>query len=214
MLEKLKDESTLRKLSIIILLLVMALGLILAYFSYSRAMKREPVKFESLAPDEISKDLFVDVTLYDNFGCYMEEQGYSEKTKMTYTTGLYYVIWTGDDKADNYRYMGIKVPASDRQAMEDMAEATYYGYEYSDPIRYSGVIKKMAPEGYQYLTEYFEEGGLSADEIDGWLLPYYIDTDASAGSEATFGWLWVVFIAAFILLAVILRGNVISGNYR
>lgn len=206
MLEKLKDKSTLKKLSIIIILLVIALGLILAYFSHLKAVKREPVKFESLAPDEISKDLIVDVTLYDNFGCYMEEYQYTQGATIPLPTSLYYVIWTGDDKAEDYRYMGIKVPVSDQEAMDEMAEAFYNGYRYSDPISYSGVIKRMTPEEYnKYFTQYFEEGGLSADEIDDWLIPYYIDTDAQTGSEATSGWLLVVFIAVFILLAVILR---------
>lgn len=207
MLEKLKDKSTLKKLSIIIILLVMVLSLILAYFSHLKAMKREPVKFESLAPDEISKDLIVDVTLYDNFGCFMEEYRNSQDTIIPIPTSLYYVIWTGDDKAEDYRYMGIKVPASDQEAMDEMAEAFYNGYGYSDPISYSGVIKRMTPEEYnKYFTQYFEEGGLSADEIDDWLIPYYIDTDAHVESKATSGWLLLGITAAFILFAVIRRG--------
>lgn len=205
MLEKLKDRSTLKKLSIIIILLVMILALLFAYFSHLKAMKREPVKFESLAPDEIKKNLIVDVTLYDNFGCYMEEYQYLENARIPLTTGLYYAIWTGDDKTEDYRYMGIKVPASKKEDMEEMAEAFYNGGGYSDPIRYSGVIKKMSLEEYQYFTQYFEEGGLSADEMDDWLLPYYIDTDARAESKAASGWLLAAITAAFILFAVIRR---------
>lgn len=207
MLEKLKDRRTLKKLSIIIILLVMVLALLFAYFSYLKEMKREPVKFESLAPDEIKKNLLVDVTLYDNFGCYMEEYQYMQGAAIPLPASLYYVIWTGDDKAEDYRYMGIRVSASKQEAMDEMAEAFYNGDRYSDPIRYSGVIKKMSPEEYnEYFTQYFEEGGLSADEMDDWLLPYYIDTDAHAESKAASGWLWVGITAAFILVAVIRRG--------
>lgn len=121
----------------------MGLMMIVFCFSALKTQIRGPVKFESLAPDEITNGLIVDVTLYDNLGCYMEEYIENTSTPINITTSLYYVIWTGDDEADDYRYIGIKVPASEKNAMENMAEATYYGYEYSDPIRYSGVIRSM-----------------------------------------------------------------------
>ena len=53
----------------------------------------------------------------------MEQYEENTKTHARHTTDLYYVIWTGDENAQDFRYMGIKVPASDEYKMEEMAEA-------------------------------------------------------------------------------------------
>ncbi|MDE7251080.1 MAG: hypothetical protein K2N82_14625, partial [Lachnospiraceae bacterium] len=152
MLEKLKKKSIMKTLPTVIIMLAVGLGLILLEFSNVKSLMRGHVVFESLAPDEINGDLIVDVLLYDNFGCYMEQYEENTKTHTRRTTDLYYVIWTGDDDAEDFRYMGIKVPVSDEKAMEEMAEATYYGDEYSNPIMYSGAINKMTSEEYKYFT--------------------------------------------------------------
>ena len=190
MLEKLKKKSILKSLPTVIILLAVGIVLLVLEFSNVKSMIRGHVVFESLAPEEINSDLIVDVTLYDNFGCYMEEYEENTKTHSKRTTDLYYVIWTGDEYAEDFRYMGIKVPASDENAMEKMADASYYG-EYSDPIKYSGAINKMKPEEYKYFKEYFIESGFSEDEIDEWTLPYYISVGALTGSTATSAWVIV-----------------------
>ena len=50
--------------------------------------------------------------------------------------------------------MGIRVPASDENVMNAMAETGYH-YEYSEPLRYTGVINKMSSENYRYFKDFF-----------------------------------------------------------
>lgn len=141
------------------------------------------VDFETLEPDEIHGRIMVDVDVTSNFGCYMEE--YEENTSTHYrrTTNLYYVIWTGDDYAEDYRYMGIKVPASYESKMDKMTENSW-NYIASDPISFSGEIRKMSAEDYGYFTELFTDYyGLTMEEFEALTLPYYIQTQVSKASS-------------------------------
>lgn len=212
MLEKLKKKSITKSLPAVIIMLAVGLGLIALEFSNVKSLIRGHVEFESLAPDEINGDLIVDVTLYDNFGCYMEQYEENTKTHTRRTTDLYYVIWTGDDNAEDFRYMGIKIPVSDEKAMEDMAEATYYGYEYSDPIRYSGAVNKMTAEEYEYFADYFEGSDISEDEMDDWTLPYYINVGALTGGAAVSAWVIAGIGVAVVLIAVIMLILALTGS--
>lgn len=211
MLEKLKKKSILKSLPAVVILLVMGIGLLVMEFSNVKSLMRGHVVFESLAPEEISGDLIVDVTLYDNFGCYMEQYEENTKTHTRRTTDLYYVIWTGDDNAEDFRYMGIKVPASDENAMEKMAEATYYG-EYSDPIVYSGAVNKMTAEEYEYFMEYFLESDFTEEEIEEWTLPYYISVGALTGGAAASAWGIAGIGLALALAAVFVLILALAGN--
>lgn len=211
MLEKLKKKSILKSLPAIIITLAIGITLLVLEASGIKALVRGNVVFETLAPEEINNDLLVDVTLYDNFGCYMEKYEENTSTHATRTTDLYYVIWTGDDNAEDFRYMGIEVPASDERAMEKMAEATYYG-EYSDPIKYTGAINKMSSEEYQYFKEYFLESGFTEDELDEWILPYHISVGALTGGAATSAWIIAGIGVVLVLIAVIILIFVLSGS--
>ena len=73
MLEKLRKKSIIKSLPLAIILLICGIGMVGIEFSAMKALIRGNVQFESLAPEEIGNDLVVDVTLRDNFGCYMEE---------------------------------------------------------------------------------------------------------------------------------------------
>ncbi len=211
MLEKLKKKSIIKSLPAALILLVTGIALFGAEISNMKSLLRGHVVFESLAPEEINGDLIVDVTLYDNFGCYMEQYEENTKTHARHTTDLYYVIWTGDENAQDFRYMGIKVPASDEYKMEEMAEATYYG-EYSDPIKYSGAVNKMTSEEYEYFKEYFLESDFTEEELDDWTLPYYINVGALTGGAATSAWIiaglgGALFLAGVFLLVLALTGG-------
>lgn len=202
MLEKLRKKSITKALPLAIILLVCGIGLAAVEFSAMKALIRGHVEFESLAPEEIGTGLVVDVTLRDNFGCYMEE--YEENTKTHYrrTTDLYYVIWTGDEDDEDFRYMGIKVPVSDESAMERMAEATY-NYEYSDPIIYSGAINKMSSEEYRYFKEYFLESDFTEEEFEANTLPYFINVGALTGGAAGTAVGIAVLGVVLVLIAII-----------
>lgn len=141
------------------------------------------VDFESLEPDDIHSRIMVNVDVTSNFGSYMEE--YEENTSTHYrrTTYVYYVILTGDDNATDWRYIGIKVPASQQSKMDKMTENSW-NYILSDPISFSGEIRKMSAEDYGYFTELFTDYyGLTMEEFEELTLPYYIQTQVSKTSS-------------------------------
>jgi len=136
--------------------------------------------FEELEPEAI-KNQNVEFAMNANFGCYMEEYEYNEDTGRSKTLYLYYVIWTGDENATDFRYMSVKVPADMEKEMEEMCENSFNDM-YSEPINISGKIKKLDDEEYEYFVEYFEESGWTADDISEGTLPYYIEVYNSKGS--------------------------------
>ena len=211
MLEKLRKKSIIKSLPLAIILLICGIGMVGIEFSAMKALIRGNVQFESLAPEEIGNDLVVDVTLRDNFGCYMEEYEENTKTHRRRTTDLYYVIWTGDEDDEDFRYMGIKVPASDESAMERMAEATY-NYEISDPINYTGAIIKMSSEEHKYFKEYFLESGFTEEEFEANTLPYFINVGALTGGAAGTAVGIAVIGGVLILIAVIMVIVAVSGG--
>ncbi|MGN1180230.1 MAG: DUF6709 family protein [Suilimivivens sp.] len=197
MLEKLKKKSVKKILPSVIILAVIGLVLIGVEFSNLKSLMRGHVKFETLEPDEINEDLIVDASIDVNFGAFIEEYEENTKTHTTRTTNLYYVIWTGDEDSEDYKYMGIKVSADDEKKMEAMAEATY-NYEYSEPIRYSGAINRMSSEEYGYFKDYFLESGWTEEEVEEYTLPYYISVGALTGGAASS--VYVIFALGVILI--------------
>lgn len=199
MFENLKKTSVKRALVSVILLVVIGVVLIGLEFSNVLSLLKGRVQFESLAPDEINDNLIVDANISVNFGAFLEEYEENTKTHVTRTTDMYYVIWTGDEDDTDYRYMGIKVPASDISEMDAMADATYY-YEYVEPIQYSGAINKMDSEEWEYFQEYFLESGFTEEELDEWLIPYYISVGALTGGAAV--WVWIIFVIGILLVVL------------
>lgn len=163
-----------------------------------------PVDFASLQPHEIVDGMYVEATLDANFGCFAEEYEENEETHKVRTTDLYYVIWTGDEYAEDWRYMGIKVDDSQMEAMEMMAEETYnYGCA-ETPLVYTGKIFKMTPTEYTYFEEYFLESDFTAEEIEAATIPYCIRTSYTAD------WIYST-IGAGVFLAVIGIGLFVIG---
>lgn len=192
MLEKLKKKSIQK--SWFGLLVLLAIGIVLIWLEFSNivSLMRGHIQFETLEPDEINGSLVVDASIDTNFGAYLEEYEKNTKTNYTRTTNLYYVIWTGDEYAEDFKYMGIKVPASEESTMEAIAEATYYE-EYIDPVTYSGAINKMTNEEYKYFKEYFMDSGWTEEEVEEYTLPYYISVGALTGGSA---------VAAYVIMAI------------
>lgn len=211
MFDKLKKKSIKKSLFSVILLVVIGLFLIGVQFSSLMSLLKGHAKFETLAPDEIYEGLIVDASINTNFGYFAESYEENTDTHATRTTDLYYVIWTGDEDDEDFRYMGIKVPASDEDAMEAMAEATYY-YEYSDPIAYSGTIKKMNDEEYKYFKEYFTDSDWTEEEVEDWTLPYYINVGALTGGAAATVYVIFGIGVVLVLLGIITFITALNGG--
>lgn len=211
MLEKLKKKSIVKALPAVIILFIAGIVLIGLEVSNLKSLMRGHVRFETLAPDEINENLIVDASIDVNFGAFMEEYEENTKTHATRTTSLYYIIWTGDEDSEEYKYMGIKVPASDEWQMEEMANATY-NYEYSEPIEYSGAVNKMDSQEYEYFKEYFLESDWSEEDIEEYTLPYYISVGALTGGAAAtaygvFGIGVILIVIGLVMLIYALMGG-------
>ena len=211
MLAELKKKSIMRAIPLVLLFVIAGGVLFAAEFSNIRSLLRGHVKFETLLPDEINGDLIVEASINANFGAYMEEYSKNTKTNVTRTTDIYYVIWTGDDDSEDYKYMGIKVPASYGGQMDRMAEATY-NYEMSDTIHFTGAVNKMSSEEYQYFREYFQESDWTDEEIDEYTLPYYIIVGALTGGAATSAYVIFGIGIALIVFGVIILLYALSGG--
>ncbi len=211
MLEELKKKSIKKSLFLVIILIGIGAVLIGIELSSAAAMIRGPVVFESLEPDEINSSYLVNASIDTNFGAFMERYETNTKTHYSRTTDVYYVIWTGDAYAEEYKYMGLKVPASQESAMEKVADATYYE-EYIDPVEYTGAIRKMSAKEREYFEEYFKDAGWSDEEIAEYTLPYYINVGALTGGAAVSAWIFLaagvaLFLAGVLRLIYVLRGG-------
>lgn len=211
MFENLRKKSIKKVMLVVVLLAVVGLIFVVVQVPSLLALLRGKVEFESLAPNQIKSNIIVEADIQCNFGAFLEEYEKNTKTNVTRTTDMYYVIWTGDEADMDYRYMAIKVPASDIDAMEAMAEVTYY-YEYVDPIRYEGTIRKMDSEELEYFEEYFLESGFTREELGDYILPYYIETGALVGSDAGMVYFLLIFGLVLIIVGVVLLISTINGG--
>lgn len=211
MFENLRKKSIKKVLFVVILLIVV--GFLFAVFQIPNlmALMKGHERFESLAPDEIKEKVIVDATIEVNFGAFMEEYEENTKTHVTKTTDMYYVIWTGDEDDMDYRYMAIKVPAYYIDQMDEMADATY-NYEYVEPISFSGAIKKMDSQELQYFEEYFLESGFTREELDDYIIPYYIEEGELVGGGAGLVYVLLVFGLILMVIGVCILVSTVKGG--
>ena len=146
--------------------------------------------FEQLEPDEI-KGKLVDVTLYNNFDkFYYEGTEYKDTGRKTIDY-YYYLIISGNEASEDVRFMAIKVPASYQSKMDKMCENTFDGVP-SEPLQFSGSVRKLTGNRYDAYREYIEyitvgDDGLTDEVFDEIALPYYIQVEASKTSMTIMG---------------------------
>ena len=211
MFKELKKKSIIKSLPLAIILVVLGVFILVLESSDLMSIFKGPVKFESLAPDEIQDGVIVEASINTNFSWFAEEYEENTDTHKTTSKYFYYVIWTGDDDTTDWRYMGIKVPASDAEVMDAMAEA-YYNGDFSDTVEYAGAIREMTDEEYSYFEDFFMEGGWTEEEIEAGTLPYYIDAGALVGGSAVFVYVLVVIGAALVLGGILILVLALRGS--
>lgn len=211
MFEALKKKSLKSTLVISIILILIGGGMI--FFQGPEAFYAIVgyVDFESLEPDDIHSRIMVDVELTVNFGWFVEDYEENTSTHYTRTIDRYYVIWTGDEYATDFRYMGIKVDASHVKAMDSYTTDGYL----TSPISFSGEIRKMSSEDYKYFTEFFtdEEVGWTMEEFEEGTLPYYIDTLASKSSSNAIAIIVSLGGLALLIWGIVRICRAASGSY-
>lgn len=193
------------------ILILSGLALILGELANRKAPAKDHVALEKLKPDEIDEGLIADASIDMNFGMYMEEYEGNKKTGTNHTTNLYYLILTGQESGEYWKYMGIKVPIADEKKMEDMAKATY-NYEASDPIFYSGAINQMSEEEYQYFKDYFLQAGWNEERIEEYTLPYYINAGTPTAAAEFLGYMIPAFGVTAILAGIVTLIYVMAGG--
>lgn len=205
-------KSKILKSTIVVYLLIIIAGLGLAGWNALDAYYSVTgyVDFKQLTPEQIKSQL-VKVDLTENFGSYMKAEEKNTKTGSRRTTDYYYVIWTGDDNATDWRYMTIKVPASYGSKMDEMAENTY-AEVMSDPITFYGKIKKLDNEEYTYFKDYMKEGGLTDADIETLTLPYYISAFKSPVSMNSMYIILFVAGMALLIWGIFLLAKVTGGS--
>lgn len=209
MFQELTKKSIKKVLPAVLVLCIIG-GVLMGLFAreFVCALGKDKV-FEELLPEEIKPGLIVEAHIKENFGICMEEYESSNSSRGVHTKS-YHVIWTGDDDAEDYRFMVIELAAKYDSEMENMAEAFYYG-ESVEPITFRGRIEKMTKEELKYFYEYFEEAEYTAEEIEEATLPYKIVAGnvagMKAGSYVLFGLGAVIFFIGVIMLVSALRGG-------
>lgn len=203
MFETLRKSSF--KSSLILSVILLIGGGALALFNAGSAFFAVTgyVDFTTLAPDEIKSQL-VEVELWENFGCFMESGSKNTSTNRVTISNYYYIIYTGamDDADTEYKYMAIKVPASYGSKMDIMAESTWNGLV-SNPLTFSGKIRKLDDKEYKYYVDFWKEAGLTNAEIEEMTLPYYIDVPESKLGQN------ILYILLFLSGAVLIIWGVL-----
>lgn len=213
MFETLRKSSF--KSSLILSVILLVGGGALALFNAGSAFFAVTgyVDFTTLAPDEIKSQL-VEVELWENFGCFMESGSKNTSTNKVTISDYYYIIYTGamGDADTEYKYMAIKVPASYGSKMDIMAESTWNGLV-SNPLTFSGKIRKLDDKEYKYYLDFWKEAGLTNAEIEEMTLPYYIDVPESKLGQNILYILLFLSGAALIMWGVlrIVKGS--KGGY-
>ncbi|MDE5908848.1 MAG: hypothetical protein K2H52_08960 [Lachnospiraceae bacterium] len=203
-MQQYRKEHGIKKLKLTIFILLLA-GVVLLILDYPNIKLHllGPTEFASLSPDEVEGGLLVEVSIDINFGTYASNEQstyYSNYFSTTKTTDLYYVIWTGDAYAEDYRYMGIKVPVSEQSVMDEIAEAVSEG-KHADSVKYVGIINRMSSEEYPMFEAYFEEAGWTKEEIEERTLPYTINVSYMEEQDhSDLYWTMPIFVVPVIIV--------------
>ena len=193
-----------------ILLFIIGIALTIPFFRNIQSYIGDGTTFEELAPDEIKAGMYVNIQLMDNFGCFIEEYSENTKTHKQTTEYLYYVIWTGDDYATDYRFMGIRVPYSYKKQMETMADNTYEGLR-GETLPFNGYVREMTSEDKGYFEEYFTSSGWTVEEYEASTLPYYIEITES--EDQVFPVILLVGGALLILWGIVRLVKLATGGF-
>lgn len=164
--------------------------------------------FINLKPEEISNQ-WVALELERNYGCFAEKTETNSSTHSTKTTGLYYVIATGDDYAVDYRFMGIRVPAKYESQMDKLM----YANGSSDSLFLSGRIEEMNDSEYRYFKEYMLDAGFSEEELEEAALPYYIMVFGDETSMNVMTMIGFLLGLLFLIVAVCRIVKALTGGY-
>lgn len=210
MLEYLRKKSIKSSVPLIIILLIGALVILALQIPHMILCCTKHDQFETLAWEDIHEDMMVDIDMKENFGCCAEK--YSEKGGKRTTTDLYYVVWTGNEYVEDFRYMSIVVQPKYGDQLDQMASDFIDGKE-TTTVKFSGTIRKMEEKELNRFYGYFEEGGISKTEAMDMTIPYCIDTKKNVGMDKVMKVLGFIVNMVVIALFIFWLIWVIKGGH-
>lgn len=186
MLERLRKRNVKNAILPFICAMILGIALILVMLVPLGTLIKGPVAFEELRPDDIGPHLFVKATIDMSYGGYAEKKMQQSGSSQNKSTEFYYVIRTGNDDAEYFKYMGIGVGPYLGTRMDDMSENTYRGTT-SSPVKVEGVIRRMTLDEKRYFKQAFLVSGWKGQDISKMTLPYVLDT-VNVTREKTIVW--------------------------
>ena len=210
MFESLKKRSLKISLVLTIILAAIGIGLAVHFALGAWYVVTGYVPFVNLDPDEISNQ-WVALNLKENWGSFADYTETDSNTHISKTVSVYYIIATegDDDFIIDFRYMGVKVPASYENRMDQMAQ---HG-AYNNPVFLSGRIRRMGNDVYRYFKDYMMDGGLTEEEFEQYTLPYYIEVYSDEMLENVCTVAAFLFGVLLIALAVFRLVKAMNGGY-
>ena len=131
--------------------------------------------------NELSRFDGVHATIDFSYCCFVEEETttknkYGSVTNRSYQYYYAIPVYSGEDMY----IAGIKVPQSAERTLDKIVDETWeYVYEEADDYGYTtyentGRFVKMVDESFKYMKETFQEMGMYDEEIEQYLVPYYL----------------------------------------
>lgn len=154
-----------------------------------------PSDFNNMVEADFEKGMIVEGDLYANLGCF--EENYRTKYGVKQGNSQYnYMIPVGETQ-----YMGLLNNTVDLEtALNQQADETFslmLGETTDDPapVHFKGRVVKMTDETKGYLRDYMLELGFTTEEVDDYILPYYIKCEIYGGGV----WMALIGLVFFVI---------------
>ncbi len=229
MLEKLKKNSLKRRLPLIIILLVAAVGLLIYFGPDFITWAKGPVAFEELSIDEI-EDQYVSMTFELTFGTYATEvttttrngSTVSERDSMQYHAvlvgGLDRYMYT--DESLYWEFIGLAVPSKYFDTVEIIDKNSDEFFENYDlraldtRMNITGQIFPMDNRMLRYYKSFFRSADYTEEEIDAYCAPYYIQIGSLSRGSIEVVLIMNALAVILILIAGVMLIMALTGAYQ
>lgn len=173
MIGQLWRQSIAKGMKLVFMFLGMGAVLFALGFHDLQDIRKGTVKFEDLKPGDLSEGTFVELSITENYGSFMEQNEQKAGSSVQTTTKVCYFIGMGQPGDADFRLVSLVVPATDEKRMENMAENTFNGKS-SSPMSYICEVKEMGSQARSYANTYLNQAGLNSAEINDMLLTYHL----------------------------------------
>lgn len=189
-----------RKLKMVLIMfgvIFVFLGLRDVYYN-----SQSPSNYNEMQESDFQKGMIVEGDLYGNLGSF--EENYTTRNGVKTSNSQYnYMIPVGETQ-----YMGLLNDTSSMETeLDNQADITFdYMLGESDtepkPVHFKGRVVKMSDETKGYMRDYMVYLGFAEDEVDSYILPYYIKCE-NYENGISFALVGLVCLVIGLLLVII-----------